>query len=296
MRHPLPNLNALRAFEAVTRHLTFTRAARDLNVQQPAISRQIADLEDDLGTKLFRRTKPRLTLTPDGERLASAVSHGFGHIAQTVAQIRGQGMKPTLAIDVSIGFASCWLLSRIADFQGRYPDVDVQITTRDANDAYDRDQSDVIILFGEGREAGLEATRIFPEELFAICAPDYLPDGTDLSPAELPSQRLLSLRDSLHGRDWALLLEPEGLSVPPSGPGQEYNSFIVYLQAILNGEGIGLGWGRLLDDLIAARRLRRVTTLTRHTARGYHCALPTDRPPSPEAEAFVDWIVKQATG
>lgn len=286
----LPSLHALRAFEAVSRHLSFTHAARELNVQQPAVSRQIADLEADLGIPLFLRTKPRLTPTPDGERLANAVSQGFSTITQAVRDIRSQTKSGLLTIDVSIGFASCWLLARIADFQEKHPEIDVQISTRDANHAYNLATSDVVILFGDGTFKDFESRRIFSEEMFPICSPDLVPDDQDLSLEDLLQKRLLHIRDSQHDRDWMTLLSPAGLMPPPPKPGAEFNSYIVYLQAILNGEGIGVGWKTLMDDLIAMKRLRPVTNHRLATERGYFCCIPKGLPVQSESVAFSDWI------
>lgn len=110
-----PALSQLAAFEAAARHLGFSRAARELNVQQPAISRQIAALERDLGHALFLRTKPRLRLTPDGEMLAGAVADGFGAIRRAIDALRGQTRRDVLVVNAAIGFTSLFLLPRLGE-------------------------------------------------------------------------------------------------------------------------------------------------------------------------------------
>jgi LysR family glycine cleavage system transcriptional activator len=290
-RPNLPSLPGLAAFEAVVRLGSFTLAARERNVQQPAISRRIAELEEDLGVALFERTRPSLRLSPDGERLAAAVAHGLSHIAQAVGHIRHHGARPSLVVDVTIGFASCWLLARLAGFRARHPEIEIQVTTRDGNRAFDAERSDVIVLFSDGEEPGFEVHRVFDETLFPVASPGLARGGLAMTPAELMDSRLLFLRDRMHGGDWALLLEPEGLTAPAPQADAEFNSYIVYLQAILNGEGIGLGWAHLMDDLLDAGRLVRVSALSRRTRRGYVCALPTSRPAREEALSLTRvWI------
>ncbi|MBC6439659.1 MAG: LysR family transcriptional regulator [Rhodospirillales bacterium] len=102
----LPNLAALRTFEASARHLSFVRAAGELNVQPPAVSRKAAELERELNVSLFVRTKSRLTLTPEGERFFQAVSSGFGTIAQSAEAMRKRPGSETIVVGISIGLAS----------------------------------------------------------------------------------------------------------------------------------------------------------------------------------------------
>lgn len=294
MRRILPSLHGLRVFSAVARHRSFTHAGRDLNVQQPAVSRQIADLEDDLGVMLFLRTKPRLTMTEEGERLFMAVEEGFGRIEQTVIELRGSERARELTIDVTIGFASCWLLARIAEFQKRHPEVSVQIRTRDQNLTYDRDTSDVVILFGDGRQPDLETERVLRETMFPISSPDYPDVPDDLALEELATRQLLFLRDSIHERDWDIMLGSLDLHPRPLTPRSEFNSYIVYLNAVLNGEGIGIGLEGLLDDHLAAGRLHRIGSDSVTTERGYFAGLPVGRDPHPDARAFIDWLVERA--
>ena len=286
----LPGLSSLRAFEAAARHLSFTRAAAELNVLPPAISRQVAELEADLGTKLFIRSKPRVSLTSDGQAFYTSVSAGFSEITKSAGILRTRAEKPPLIVDVSIGIASCWLMARLADFGMRYPDVEIKLVTRDSNAGFNQNESDLVVLFGEKALPGISSVSLFTEALIPICSPDYLPEGKMLSIEELAGESLLFLSGIYHQADWNLFFEPFGLKPPPPKPGTEFNSFIVYLQAAINGDGIGLSWRYMMDDMIEARRLRLASEVTVLGTRGYHCCTLERGQNKPEAKFFSDWI------
>jgi DNA-binding transcriptional LysR family regulator len=286
-------LNALRTFEAAARHLSFTRAAADLNVLQPSVSRRISELEALLGVALFERTKPRLRLTEEGRRLQAAVSAGFGRIRETVDDLRHAAQPARAVINTAIGFATLWLLPRLAEFRVRYPDIGLELVTRDGNLGFDTGACDVVVTFGAPGRLGAGERLVFREELFPICAPGY-GAAPDMDAAALAQGRLLFLDDPDHTGDWARLFEGSGVEPPAARSGALFNSFVVYLQAVATGAGIGLGWGRLMDGMIADGRLRRIGGLSRVTERGYFC-VHTGRVRSRDsAQAFCDWLVDNA--
>ena len=284
----LPAAKLLIAFEAAARHLSFSKAALELNVQQPAVSRQIGALEGELRAPLFIRSKPRLTLTAEGQELFAAVTAGFGGIAQAARRIASSAQHDRLVIDTSIGFAGCFLMRRLGDFAKRHPEIDLELVTRDQNAAFDDSDADVVVIFGE---AGLPDSRsrlVFPEELLAVCAPGRLPGGRLLAREELMAERLLWLNDSYHLADWETYF---GAPRPPEARRKAYNSYSIYLQAILDGEGIGLGWAHLLDDHFAAGSLRLASAHRVGTSRGYHCCVLDGSRNRQQALAFADWLV-----
>ena len=289
----LPPLNALRSFEVSARHLSFTRAAKELNVQQPAVSRQVAELERWLGQPLFIRRKPRLELTNQGQILFSAISSGFEQISQALKSIRRLPDHSQLVVDVSIGIASCWLMARLADFRKHYPKVNLQLITRDSNRGYDAETTDVVVMFGEQKEVpGFKSELLFKETLFPICSNDYLA-GKLLSIDELAQEKLLYLTDPYHTSDWQQLFRQT--EIEPSSPASDcfYNSYIVYLQAALNGEGIALGWNYLMSDLLHAGRLRVAADISVGTDRGYYCCFFERAKNKDQATVFVDWLLEQ---
>ncbi len=290
----LPPLNALRSFEVAARHLSFTRAAKELNVRQPAVSRQVAELEQWLGQSLFIRRKPRLELTSHGQVLFSAISSGFEQIRQAVEDIRKTQDQSQLVVDVSIGIASCWLMARLADFRKKFPQINLQLITRDSNCGYDADTTDIVVMFGEkGELPGYKSKLLFQETLFPICSVDYLP-SKKFTVEELAQQKLLYLRDAYHASDWQRLFETTGLEPLDPSADRFYNSYIVYLQAALNGEGVALGWQYLMSDLLRAKRLRIAADISVSTNRGYYCCFFDRAKTKQEADLFVEWLIEQA--
>ena len=286
------SVNTLRVFEVAARHLSFTGAAKELKVRQPAVSRQVAMLEKQLGQALFIRRKPRLELTTQGQMLFSAVSSGFEQINKAVDAIRSMQGQSQLIVNVSIGIASCWLMSRLADFRQRYPNIDLQLITRDSNRGYDEQTSDIVVMFGAGNLPGYHSRLLFRETLFPICSVDYL--SGKLSTQELSQSRLLYLRDGDHESDWHRLFHGHHVKLPVPEAESFYNSYIVYLQAALNGDGIALGWQFLMSDLIEAGRLRVASDIFVTTNRGYHCCFFERARNKPQANLFVEWLVDQA--
>lgn len=283
-------LNAIKSFEAAARHLSFARAAKDLKVHPPAVSRQVAELERILGVLLFLRSKPRLSLTAQGQELYASVSAGFNEIRQSIERIQHQSEKGLLKVETSIGFASCWLLARLPEFYQRYPEIELQLQTRDSTSNYEPGDTDVSIIFGQPPLPGIDIRTVFLESMITVCAPGFLPGDKLLAAQALDGSNLLSYNERLHIDDWKTLLGSQDLAVPEFRSGQSFNSYIVYLQAILNGDGIGIGWKYLLDDYLDSGRLKIASPLTLKTERGYFCSLQQSASEKPEARLLMDWV------
>src|SRR5260221_13355997 len=124
----LPSLNGLRAFEAAARHLSFTRAADELNVTQTAISHQIRRLEEQLGLRLFVRRNRALTLTRAAEAYLPAVRTAFEDLRQATARLRRPERDGLLTVSTMAALAAKWLVARVARFQDPHPRIEVRVT------------------------------------------------------------------------------------------------------------------------------------------------------------------------
>lgn len=280
----------LMAFEAVARHGSFSRAATELNVQQPAMSRRVASLEAAVGVQLLHRTRPALSLTPEGEILHRAVSGSLVQVHAAMDQIVKHPDQNTLIVNTTIGFASCFLMRRMHAFREAYPDIMVELVSRDQSYGYQEKAADIIILFAHPSNLpGTSQKLIFGEEMIAVCAPGYqsVPsEGTK----ELVTHRLLHLTQGIHANDWDMFLGDEAGNQSAPNSSERFTSFIIYLQAVLNGDGIALGWENLLEDHLSAGTLVRASPHTFRSDRGYFCCLTTRAQENRAAQKFLDWI------
>ncbi len=289
MTRPLP-FHRLNAFEAAARHLSFSHAAHELNVQQPAVSRHIAALEEELGVALFIRSKPRLTLTREGRALAESIRTGFETIRDGLQNAASDQSKDTVLVSASIGFTSLWLLPRLAEFQAAYPAINLQIITRDQNDDFDPANSDVVILFGENGTIAPESQLIFREEMVAVCRADLLPDGQAFDLSSMASQKLLHLTSRDHRGDWNRFFASSGHTIAEPPAHDCYVSYMVYLRAIRSGLGIGIGWRPLLAEYLNEGTLVLACAHECETRRGYFCTVTETGTRKPAARAFQEWI------
>lgn len=290
MADPLP-FPQLVAFDAAARHLSFTEAARELNVQQPAISRQIAALEAALDVKLFERTKPRLTLTSDGAGLHQAVADGFDTVRAALRRTRLAGREPPVVVNASIGFTSLYLLPRLAAFQAQNPNIRIQFVTRDQNGGYDLDDADILVTFGFAGLRRLMSRPVLHEELVPICAPGIFPDDAPADLDALLARPLLHLSSPDHVDDWDRYLAETGRRAPTPDPSDQIMSYMVYLLAIENGRGVGLGWRGLFEKSVTDGRLVVAAARRVATGRAYYGNLTQRASDNPAARTVWRWLV-----
>jgi len=292
MNRNLP-LRQLAAFEAAARHRSFTKAAVELNVLQPAVSRQIAQLESDTGVILFRRTKPHLTLTRDGETLFSAVTEGMNTMRHTLLALRGDTGKGPLVVNVSLGFMSYYLMTRLAGFRAAYPEIEIELVTCDQYTGYNPDQSDVIVIFGGSGLPGMASVPVMHEELVAVCSPEYYRRHAPCGVADLCRMTSLFMSDPLHLEDWQTFLEGTDTIIRPPPRHERFLSFMVYMQAALAGEGVALTLAGLCGELFQTNQLSLACDRQIRTDRAYFCCLNERAAHNPAAKAFVDWLYAQ---
>jgi LysR family glycine cleavage system transcriptional activator len=296
LRRSLPPTNSLVVFEAAARHMNFTRAAEELAVTQSAVSRQIQLLEEHLGLPLFQRQARGLSLTREGERLHRAVSMGLEHIANVAADIRRQRGPGELTVATSVSFASYWLMARIASFRAAHPDIELRLVA--ASPVYDLAAAgiDLAVRYGGGEWPGVEATRLFDNEIWPVCAPSYLKGRPPISSlSDLTRETLLHL--SKFDRNWVTwesFLGAFGITEEPKLRGLTFDNYLVLIQAALRGEGVALCGRRLAEDFIAHGDLVRPVEEALKSDRGFYLIRPRDTPMSKPARLFHDWLLREA--
>src|SRR5919204_3724360 len=176
-RNVLPSLDLLAGFEAAARHLSFTKAGAELFLTQSAVSRQIKELEDQLGVPLFHRRHRALVLTEAGQQLYAAAAQVITTMRAATERLRSQsGRKRPLSLTTTHSFAALWLIPRLAGFTRTHPGVDVRITAETRVQDLDRDGLDIALRHGPASLAGPDAVRLFGERVFPVCSPKLLRD------------------------------------------------------------------------------------------------------------------------
>lgn len=294
----LPNLNALRAFEAAGRHLSFTKAAAELNVTQGAISHQVASLEAQLGMALFRRLNRRLELTEAGVAFLPELTKAFDHIARGVAELSRKEASGALKVSVMPSFAARWLLPRLSRFRALAPDIDVMVLSTDALADFAGDEIDLGIRFGFGSYPGLKVTRLMGDSLLPVCAPALLEKLPELrSPEALSRTQLLHDDAGEEGPaqiGWRGWLKQAGVASIDASRGAFFSDSSMVVIAALAGEGVALARLSLcLDELVAGRLVQPFGPILPH-GRSYYIATTQEKARWPKVASFTDWLIEEA--
>ncbi|MDH3664084.1 MAG: transcriptional regulator GcvA, partial [Alphaproteobacteria bacterium] len=249
----LPSLNALRAFEAAARHLSFSRAAEELHVTKAAVSHQVKALEEDLGLPLFRRLNRALLLTPAGQTLFPAISEALGLMHAAVARLKRQDRTGELVLTMLDSFAAIWLVPRLSRFRHAHPEIDVRIATSDDSIDFAHTDVDLAIRYGAGHWPEVHAERLMTEEIFPVCAPSLLKSGPPLAkPADLVRHTLLHDYGHETWRRWLLAVGETGVDAD-RGPGYQHSNLV--LQAAEQGDGVAMARSVLAAEALASGRL-----------------------------------------
>lgn len=293
------NLQALRGFEAAARHLSFTRAAAEMNVTPAAISHAVRELELDLKVKLFERSSRVVRLTAAGETLARAVAEGLGTIARAVQRLRDVAGRPKLMVTTSPSLAAKWLVPRLDRFLARTPEADVRIDVAQRLLDFTVDNVDIGIRFGTGDYPGLIAEKLFEESVFPVCSPHLLNSKRPLKePRDLKHHTLIHIEWDAQWAtwpNWAMWLRAAGAPEVDATRGLHFAQTALALQAALDGQGVALGDSTLVaDDLAAGRLVRPFSMALKGPAQfAYHLVHAPARAEEPLIKAFRCWILDE---
>ncbi|GHD63268.1 LysR family transcriptional regulator [Thalassobaculum fulvum] len=294
----LPSLNALRAFEAVARLGSLTRAAAELHVTPSAVRHQIRALEEDLGRTLLRRSGNALVPTEAANGALGHLRRAFDALADANRSLRSPARAPVLRVSAVPSFISAWLIPRLDAFHARHPEVTVQVDTNPQLTDFAREGVDLAVRYGLGGYPGLFECRLFSERYFPVCAPRLL-DGPEplAEPADLARHTLLhdAVRPRVGWPVWRDWLDAAGVleRVDPDS-GTHYTMSMFAYQAAVAGQGVALGTTVLAMDLLAAGYLVKPFELELPTAYGYHIVCPPERRERGHVAAFIDWLLEAA--
>ncbi|MBE1283330.1 MAG: LysR family transcriptional regulator [Rhodobacteraceae bacterium] len=282
-------------FEAAARHGSFTRAAAELNVQQPAVSAAIRQLEESLGVILFHRSHRKVELTKAGERFYADISRALEEILVSARAVYQRGQNDHVTLSVSTAFAYYWMVPRLEGLHEKHPDIDLRLQTSDREPDIDAEGISLAIRRGDGNWPGVHAVLIAPEVIYPIASPAVMQHANLSSVPDLLQQRLIHLEEPVRERpNWGQWLSHFGVQDPPPKGGLRLNDYALVLQAAMAGEGIAFGWKHVTRHLIEKGLLDAKPEWGWKTGKGFYLVWSQTTPLIRQAEQVRDWMISLA--
>jgi DNA-binding transcriptional LysR family regulator len=255
------SLNALLVLEVAVRHSSLSRAARELGLSQPAVSRHVATLEGRLGQTLFRRNNNQIAPMPDAVRLAEAIRLGYGHIDQVWTDIAARSDRNEVTLACTYGFADQWLMPRFDNLRDILDGARVRIVTTDQLGDIDLSRMDAAVVWDSARLPDRPFFPLIRSEVFPICSPGFLrahPDAAERI-QDLPPEVFLHFDVGESGfMTWPKWFALAKIEPPRFTTSADFDAYPFLLQAVQRGEGIGLGWHGLVDKSLAKGDILRL--------------------------------------
>lgn len=293
----LPPMNALRAFEAVSRHLSVSKAAEELCVSQGAVSQQIRNLEDHLGRDMFIRTPKSFSLSEEGEAFALIVQQALAEIASAAGDVARTKSRRTLTISMSPNFAVKWLMPRLGGFYKAFSDVSVALDQSVGLATFKNDGVDAGIRFGDANSDDLDNVFLFHPQLFAVASPVYIGKNGKLESLAKPGKHHL-IDHQYAPKDvraqhihWENIVSGDlsDLAIQRVDYPDEHQAF----NAALQGQGIALISDHMMEEEIATGIIEYANVQPVPARYSYYFVSPVDARPNDALIAFRDWLVAE---
>ena len=312
VKRRLPPLNTLRGFDAAARHLSFSLAAQELHITQGAVSRQIRELEDFLGTPLFYRATRRVGLTEAGKDYFFAVQHIFAELERATERLNRKRKSKVITLDILPTIATMWLMPRLEQFSEAHPGVDLRIITSIQPADFGSGRVDVAIRVGRlpGRSypkqsprielemvsnwSGVQAEELFPDILIPVCTASLAKSGPSLDDVHnIPSYTLIHTSSRRYA--WPDWLNAHGVSAPrPDHAAPEFGHFFMSLEAARKEHGIAIIPQIIIAHYEHRNELRTLDFAPVPSAGEYYLLTHESTEDDPDVQAVRDWILAEA--
>lgn len=284
-------LNAIRAFEAAARHLSFSAAGEELHVTHPAISHQIRRLEEWLGVPLFHRDARKVRLTDAGLTLQVSANAALSDLAAACRRIRRNAAVASLSVGCIPSIASRWLVPRLPDFTERHPEIAIRVAYAKAEDRLKDDDNDVLITLGADPSPTAASLKLFSRMSRPACSPHYLARKGRLgSPAEIAAADLLHDETRQGWREWFSQAGMAGVDV---GTGPVFADFNILATAVIAGHGVALCPIEVFREELRRGDLVVVSDIATDRDKGYYLTMSAQ--PSAAEITFADWFRDQVS-
>jgi LysR family glycine cleavage system transcriptional activator len=292
----ISNLSALYTFVQVSKHLNFTKAARDLNLTQGAVSIQIKQLEEELGFRLFHRDFRKISLTGEGKELLQVVEPALNHIMTKIESLKSRGLDETLTVSTLPSFAAKWLIPRLLQFQRLYPEIDLRVHTSEQPVDFIIEKVDCAVRYGWGDYPELFVEHIIDEVYFPVYSPDLLQPGKPLQkPEDVHNYPLLHDDYANHTsaftwKEWAKAMKVSNLDF---SRGFQFGQSDYVIQAAIAGQGIALTRISLAADDLKSGLLVPLDKSSVVSDLSYYFVCPPEYRSLPKVKAFREWIMEK---
>jgi DNA-binding transcriptional LysR family regulator len=291
-RRLVPSMTALMHFEAVARLGSFTLAAGELGVTQAAVSKQMKVLEETLGVNLFHRSHRVTTLTDEGESLFAVVGESMQRIAGVFDRLSSGAVEQELTLTTTAAFSQLRLLPRLASLKLSQPNLNLRLATQMFTAESNCPDVDLTVRFGDGNWNDGVSIHLFDEEVFPVCSPSWLrAHGVPQTTEELAGAGLIdSDTTSERWMNWDSWFREFKAEPPRLKYALRCSLYTDAVQAARHGQGIALGWGRLLENLLDSGELVRLTEFSLKSSSSYYIILPNGRAVTPAVCGVIDWL------
>lgn len=289
-RRLLPSIKALAAFDAVSRHESFSEAAEELSLTQGAVSRQIAALEAQLNVTLFERNSRQVILTDAGRNYLQAIQPALTAIRAASLNIMSHMGNKTLNLALLPTFGTRWLIPKIPRFVAQYPDIILNFSTRIGKVDFEKEGLDAAIHIGQPDWPDANFKFLMDETVLPVCSPAFLQIHAITAPADLLKMPLFHMVSRPNA--WAHWFNSLGIKQPPHSS-MRFEQFSNVSQACIAGLGIALMPEFLIHTEIATGQLVPVWPHKIKSLSHYYFVTPKSRQPQSTVQAFKNWLLSE---
>jgi LysR family transcriptional regulator, glycine cleavage system transcriptional activator len=255
------------------------------------VSKHVKLLEAEIGARVFVRLHRSLELTVEGAALLDTLKASFSQIADTLDTFRKGGPKRAVTIGTTNAFAQLWLMPRLGRFWNAHQDIVVDHVISDRTQESTISPVDVRVRYGSGQFLDEVSTKLFDDQIMAVASPDFLKGRQIDSMSDIAGLPLLSVEGvDWSWTSWSDFLRDAGVATRRLNI-RRFNSYVIAVQAALDGQGVALGWKSLMRPLITAKRLKRVGRHEMHAPQSFYLTWSMKRPLSAEAATLKDWLL-----
>ncbi|MGH6858832.1 MAG: LysR family transcriptional regulator [Phyllobacterium sp.] len=292
-RRLIPDIDILQTFECAARHGSFTQAARELSLTQSAVSRQMSELENQIGMLLFERIRQRVVLSDAGQKFLPEVRRLLGLTEETMLRAMAASQSASsLSIATLPTFGSRWLMPRLPAFLNNHPETALSVASRSRPFDFDEEPFDLAIHYGQPVWAHATCTYLCSEMIVPVASPQLCSANPVETPSSLASSAPL-LHLSTRPKAWASWFEMQQADVATPYKGHRFEHFSMVIEAALAGLGFALVPRYLIEQELASGRLLVVFDKPLQTENSYYLVVPDHKKDNALVQAFLAWIADQ---